>query len=60
MGNGATLTAHDTPLKKPSFWTPFNLISIPIMVAGVIILVIRFTQGLGSVTNLNQEFPWGF
>ncbi|MDX1739884.1 MAG: NrfD/PsrC family molybdoenzyme membrane anchor subunit [Rhodothermales bacterium] len=61
MSNGALSAAQAEPsLKKPSFWTPFNLISIPIMVAGVIILVIRFTQGLGSVTNLNQEFPWGF
>jgi len=39
--------------------TPFNLISLPIILAGVVILVIRFTYGLGSVTNLSQEFPWG-
>ncbi len=39
--------------------TPFNLISVPVILAGVVILVIRFTQGLGSVTNLSQEFPWG-
>ena len=40
--------------------TPFNVISIPVILLGIGILVIRFTQGLGSVTNLNQEFPWGF
>jgi Ni/Fe-hydrogenase subunit HybB-like protein len=40
--------------------TPFNVISIPVILVGLGILVIRFTQGLGSVTNLNQEFPWGF
>src|SRR4030065_216448 len=40
--------------------TPFNIISIPIIIIGVVILFIRFTQGLGSVTNLSQEFPWGF
>jgi Ni/Fe-hydrogenase subunit HybB-like protein len=42
------------------FLTPFNLISIPIILLGAVILVFRFTQGLGSVTNLNQDFPWGF
>ncbi|MDZ7290237.1 MAG: polysulfide reductase NrfD [candidate division KSB1 bacterium] len=40
--------------------TPFNIISIPIILLGAIILVIRFTQGLGAVTNLSQDFPWGF
>jgi len=40
--------------------TPFNIISIPIIIIGVVILYIRFTQGLGSVTNLSQQFPWGF
>lgn len=42
------------------FLTPFNVISIPVMLVGLAILVVRFTQGLGSVTNLNQEYPWGF
>jgi Ni/Fe-hydrogenase subunit HybB-like protein len=40
--------------------TPFNVISIPIMLLGVLLLVIRFTKGLGAVTNLSQDFPWGF
>jgi Ni/Fe-hydrogenase subunit HybB-like protein len=40
--------------------TPFNVISIPIILLGVIILAIRFTKGLGAVTNLSQDFPWGF
>jgi Ni/Fe-hydrogenase subunit HybB-like protein len=31
-----------------------------VILLGLGILVVRFTQGLGSVTNLNQEFPWGF
>ena len=39
--------------------TPFNIISIPIILAGVTILVFRFIYGLGFVTNLSQEFPWG-
>ncbi|GAG01050.1 unnamed protein product, partial [marine sediment metagenome] len=40
--------------------TPFNVISIPIFIVGLIILVFRFTKGLGAVTNLSQDFPWGF
>jgi Ni/Fe-hydrogenase subunit HybB-like protein len=39
--------------------TPFNVISIPIILTGVVILVFRFIYGLGSVTNLSQDFPWG-
>jgi Ni/Fe-hydrogenase subunit HybB-like protein len=39
--------------------TSFNIISIPIMILGLILIVIRFWKGLGSVTNLNQDVPWG-
>jgi Ni/Fe-hydrogenase subunit HybB-like protein len=47
-------------LKPQGKWlTPFNLISIPIIIAGVIIIVFRFWKGIGSVTNLTQEVPWG-
>lgn len=47
-------------LKPRGKWlTPFNVISIPIIVIGFIILYVRFTQGLGAVTNLSQQFPWG-
>jgi Ni/Fe-hydrogenase subunit HybB-like protein len=44
---------------RGKFLTPFNLISLPVIIAGVIILVFRFMNGLGSVTNLSQEVPWG-
>jgi Ni/Fe-hydrogenase subunit HybB-like protein len=48
-------------LKPRGKWlTPFNIISIPIILLGLVILYIRFTQGLGAVTNLSQEVPWGF
>jgi Ni/Fe-hydrogenase subunit HybB-like protein len=48
-------------MKPRGKWlTPFNVISIPIIIVGIVILYFRFTQGLGSVTNLSQEFPWGF
>jgi len=45
---------------KPPYFTPFNVITVPIILLGLGILVIRFSKGLGAVTNLSQEFPWGF
>ena len=39
--------------------TPFNVISIPTILVGLVILYFRFTEGLGAVTNLSQQFPWG-
>lgn len=39
--------------------TPFNLITGAIILTGAILLVIRFASGLGSITNLSQEYPWG-
>ena len=39
--------------------TPFNVISIPVIITGVIILYFRFVYGLGAVTNYTQEVPWG-
>ena len=39
--------------------TPFNVITIAIMAVAAVILYIRFTQGLGAVTNLSQDVPWG-
>ena len=48
-------------LKPRGPWlTPFNIISIPTIIAGLIILYFRFTLGLGSVTNLSQQYPFGF
>lgn len=48
-------------LKPRGPWlTPFNVISIPVILTGLVILYFRFVYGLGSVTNLSQEFPWGF
>lgn len=44
---------------KGKLLTPFNVISIPIILLGVVLLVIRFANGLGSITNLSQEVPWG-
>ena len=44
--------------KRPYF-TPFNIITVPVILLGVVLVVMRFALGLGSVTNLSQDFPWG-
>ena len=44
---------------KGKTFTPFNIISVPIILLGVTLIIIRFWKGLGSVTNLTQEVPWG-
>ncbi|MBE0654310.1 MAG: polysulfide reductase NrfD [Bacteroidales bacterium] len=44
---------------RGKFLTPFNIISIPIILLGIGILVVRFAYGLGSVSNITQEVPWG-
>lgn len=40
-------------------FTPFNIISVPIITLGIALIVIRFVNGIGSITNLSQEVPWG-
>jgi Ni/Fe-hydrogenase subunit HybB-like protein len=39
--------------------TPFNIISAPIILLGAFLIIYRLVMGLGAVTNLSQEFPWG-
>ena len=47
-------------LKPRGKWlTPFNIISIPVIILGLVLIVIRFWKGIGSITNLSQEIPWG-
>lgn len=44
---------------KGKLLTPFNIISFPIILLGIVLIVIRFWKGIGAVTNLSQEIPWG-
>ncbi len=39
--------------------TPFKIITGIIVVVGVILTILRFTKGLGAVTNLSDTQPWG-
>lgn len=42
-----------------SIWTPFNVIAGIIILVGCILTILRFTRGLGAVTNLDNNNPWG-
>ena len=44
---------------KGRLLTPFNVIAGFILIVAAILLAIRFTKGLGSITNLSQSYPWG-
>ena len=39
--------------------TPFNVITTVIVLASAVILAIRYAFGLGAITNLSQDVPWG-
>jgi Ni/Fe-hydrogenase subunit HybB-like protein len=39
--------------------TPFNVAAAAIIVIGIVITILRFTTGLGPVTNLSDDNPWG-
>ena len=39
--------------------TPFNVITAIIVLVSAVLLTIRFAYGIGSITNLSQEYPWG-
>lgn len=44
---------------KGKLFTPFNLLAAFVLLSGAVLIFIRFAKGLGSVTNLSQDFPWG-
>ncbi|NNG46313.1 MAG: hypothetical protein HKM86_04255, partial [Deltaproteobacteria bacterium] len=44
---------------KGKILTPFNVISGTIIAVGIVLIAIRFYKGLGAVTNLSQDYPWG-
>jgi Ni/Fe-hydrogenase subunit HybB-like protein len=45
--------------KKKNFLTPGVWVLILIALNGLVFLAGRFLHGLGAVTNLNDQFPWG-
>lgn len=47
-------------LKPRGKWlTPFNIITIPVILTGLVLIVLRFANGLGVVSNVSQDIPWG-
>lgn len=55
-GAQASLPAQKNP---QSVFSPFNLIAGIIVLVGMILTVLRFTGGLGAVTRLDDNNPWG-
>jgi Ni/Fe-hydrogenase subunit HybB-like protein len=56
-GAGAFICGELKP--KGKIFTPFNMISAPIILLGAVLIFYRLVKGLGAVTNLSQDFPWG-
>ena len=44
---------------KRSWFTPFNVITTAILIVGVPVCLYRFIGGLGAVTNLTDDNPFG-
>jgi len=44
---------------KYQWFTPFNIITGIVLFVGLILTILRFTQGIGAVTNLDNNNPWG-
>lgn len=42
-----------------SLFTPFNIVAGIIVLIGGVLTILRFTKGLGAVTNLSDYNPWG-
>ena len=51
--------SHDTTRADTKIFTPFNVIAGIIILVGLVLTVLRFTKGIGAVTNLDDNNPWG-
>jgi len=51
--------SNDTAPASKSFFSPFNLVAGIIVIIGLILTYLRFTEGLDAVTNLSDYNPWG-
>ena len=52
-------TAHAPAALGGPLVTPVTIVLAALALAALGVLVVRFTQGLGSVTHLNDGYPWG-
>lgn len=46
------------PLRQP-FFTPGVLVLLGLLAVGLAVAASRFTNGLGAITNLSDQYPWG-
>jgi len=53
------MTDQVAPVEKKSFFTPFNIFATIVILIGIPLTILRFTKGLGGVTNLDDTNPWG-
>jgi len=51
--------SQESTLDARSLMSPFNIVSGIIILVGLVLTVLRFTGGLGAVTNLDDNNPWG-
>lgn len=47
-----------SPIKR-KFFTPGVIILTLLMANGLVFAALRFIFGIGSITNLNNQYPWG-
>ncbi|MBS4001132.1 MAG: Ni/Fe-hydrogenase cytochrome b subunit [Desulfobulbaceae bacterium] len=51
---------HEVPQQvKHKFFTPGVIVLLIIALNGIVFIAGRFLFGLGAVTNLDQQYPWG-
>ncbi len=48
-----------TSVQTRNWMTPFNVVTGIIIIVGLVLTVLRFTTGLGPVSNLSDDNPWG-
>lgn len=50
---------QDKAITQKQYFTPFNVVAGIIIFVGLILTILRFTKGIGAVTNLDNNNPWG-
>jgi Ni/Fe-hydrogenase subunit HybB-like protein len=50
----------DSAVPEKKWITPFNVFAAVVFVVGLPLVYLRWFHGLGSVTNLSNDTPWGF
>ena len=46
------------PIKR-NFFTPLTILMIILVINALVFAFFRFAFGIGSISNLNNQFPWG-